>query len=320
MSKYFLGVDGGQSRTTAMIGDERGRVLGVGIGGPSNHAGAAEGRTKFITAMNSSMEAACAQAGLHAGAIRFASACLGFSGGPQDKEEILKAILPSDKIVLTHDALIALAGATAGDPGLITIAGTGSIAFGRNACGETARAGGWGYLFGDEGGAFWIASQALRAALRSEEGWGQSTSLRTALVEVTGAADANDLLHRFYTTDFPRPRIAGLAKLVNEVAEAGDVIAREILTEAAQQLVRIATAVGRQLFPAGEAVRSTYAGGVFRSSTVLKTFQGLLEIEPRHRVQPPVHGPAAGALLEAYRLAGLHCTLSDVPEEKAQQY
>jgi N-acetylglucosamine kinase-like BadF-type ATPase len=320
MSKYFLGVDGGQSRTTAMIGDERGRILGVGLSGPSNHAVAAEGRTKFITAMNTCLEAACAEAGLHAGAIRFTSACLGFSGGPQDKEEILKVILPSDRTAVTHDALIALAGATAGGPGLIAIAGTGSIAFGRNACGETARAGGWGYLFGDEGGAFWIAGQALRAALRSEEGWGPSTALRPALLQATGAADANGLLHRFYTTDFPRPRIAGLAKLVDEVAENGDTIAREILTEAAQQLERIATSVRRQLFPAGEVVRFTYAGGVFRSRTVLTTFQRLLEIEPSHRVQPPIHGPAAGALLEAYRIEGLHCVLSDVPEEKAQQY
>src|ERR1700735_156549 len=105
--KLFLGVDGGQSRTTALIGDEEGRVLGAGAGGPCNHAGAEEGRQKLARGGGGSV-----------------------GGGP------------------------ALAGATAGKPGIVMIAGTGSIAFGRNAGGRTARAGGWGFIFGDEGGAF----------------------------------------------------------------------------------------------------------------------------------------------------------------------
>ena len=168
---YFLGVDGGQSSTTAVIGDETGRVVGVGYGGPCNHAGAAEGRAKLVGAIQQSLRGACAQAGLDAESARFTSACLGFSGGPADKESILRDILRSERILVTDDALIALAGATAGEPGLVVISGTGSIAFGRNSAGRTARAGGWGYLFGDEGGAFWIARQAVRAALRWEEGW-----------------------------------------------------------------------------------------------------------------------------------------------------
>jgi N-acetylglucosamine kinase-like BadF-type ATPase len=321
MSQYFLGVDGGQSRTTALIGDERGRVLGVGIGGPSNHAGADQGRTKFISAVNTCLAAACAQAGLDAGVVRFISACLGFSGGPEDKEALVRAILRSDRTTVTHDALIALAGALAGEPGLITIAGTGSIAFGRNAAGRTARAGGWGYLFGDEGGAFWIVAQALRAALRSEEGWGPATSLRPMLLDATGGArNGNDLLHRFYTTDFPRPRIAGLAKLVDQAAEQGDPVAREILNEAARQLAPIAAAVRRQLFPPGEAVRVSYVGGVFQSALVLGPFQKLIESEPGNRVIAPVHGPAAGALLEAYHVAEVACVLANAPEEKPVEY
>lgn len=320
MSQYFLGVDGGQSRTTAMVGDERGRVLGVGIGGPSNHAGAAQGKTKFISAMNTCLDRACARAGLSRPTIRFSSACLGFSGGPEDKESIVKEILPSDRIAVTHDALVALVGATGGDPGLITIAGTGSIAFGRNASGQTARAGGWGYLFGDEGGAFWIVAQALRAVLRSEEGWGRETSLRSFLLDATGTRNANDLLHRFYTTEFPRPRIAALAKLVDRAAEEGDGTARTILNDAAQQLAAISHAVRCQLFGAREPTLVAYAGGVFRSTIVLEAFQKLIEREPFGQVLPARHGPAAGALLEAYRIAGVHCALTDVPQEKSAEY
>src|ERR1700733_12112823 len=257
MPRYFLGVDGGQSSTTAMIGDETGRIAGVGRGGPCNHAGASEGRAKFVGAIQASLREACAQAGLNPESVRFTSACLGFSGGPADKESILSEILKSDQTLVTDDAFIALSGATAGEPGLVVIAGTGSIAFGRNRAGRTARAGGWGYLFGDEGGGFWIARQALRAALRWEEGGGGPTSLRARLMDAAisqsrGTRNINDLLHRCYTPEFSRPRVASLSVLVNHAAESGDPVALEILDAAARELVLLAIAVRAQLFAAEE--------------------------------------------------------------------
>ena len=312
MPDYFFGVDGGQSSTYALIGDASGRVLGAGRGGPSNHVAASEGRAKFTGAIQSCLAAACANAGLDATAIRFTSACLGFSGGPADKEAILQEILPSDRTLVTHDALIALSGATCGEPGLITIAGTGSIAFGRNASGKTARAGGWGYVFGDEGGGFYIVRQAVRAALRFEEGWGDATSLRRMFLDAAAASDINQLVHRFYTPEFPRPRLAAFAKLVDDAAENGDAIAREILNEAARELATIAAAVRGQLFEKGELARVAYIGGVFRSRTVLAKFTELVG----KSVAPPIYGPAAGALLEAYRAVGVQCMLSNVPVEK----
>lgn len=306
-SGYFLGVDGGQSSTTALIGDAEGRVLGMGRGGPCNHVGAAEGRAKFIRAIEESLGAACAQAGLDRAKIRFHAACLGFSGGPADKDAILREILSVEHMLVTHDALIALSGATAGEPGIVVIAGTGSMAFGRNAKGQTARAGGWGYMFGDEGGGFDLVRKALRAALRMEEGWGPPTILRDMLLEQTGAADANDLLHRFYTDEFPRPRIAGFSKLVDEGAVRGDEVARELLHRSAEDLGTLVAAVQQQLFVASPTV--AYVGGVFRSKILLKRLEQLIE-----RLSPPVYGPAAGALIEAYRAAGLHPTLSRVPD------
>src|SRR5260370_20085697 len=147
--RYFLGVDGGKSSTTALIADEHGRVIGVGRSGPSNHVGEAEGRAKFVSAIEVCLTAACTEARLDFSTVQFASSCLGFSGGPSDKESILKEILRSERTLVTHDGLIALSGATAGEPGLIAIAGTGSFAFGRHASGDTARAGGSGYIFWD---------------------------------------------------------------------------------------------------------------------------------------------------------------------------
>lgn len=316
MTDYFLGVDGGQSSTVALIGGRDGRVLGVGRAGPSNHVGAAEGRAKFVGAITGCVGAACAEAQLDIRTVRFKSACLGFSGGPADKDAILREILASDRTILTHDALIALSGATGGRPGVVTIAGTGSIAFGRNAANKTARAGGWGYVYGDEGAGFWIVRQALRAALRFEEGWGPPTALHAILLKATGAGDANELLHRFYTPEFPRPQIAAFSKLADDAAEAGDGCAQEILNDAAQQLSTIASAVRSQLFAPLDRVQVAYIGGVFRSRVVLEKFRSLIEAGAGNAVTAPIYGPAAGALLEAYRAEGVQCTLSNVPVEK----
>jgi N-acetylglucosamine kinase-like BadF-type ATPase len=291
-------------------------VLGLGRAGPCNHVATGDAKTKFVNAIQGCIRAAAEQVGLDIPGLRFESACLGFSGGPADKESILREIIAGERISVTHDALIALSGATAGQPGLIVIAGTGSIGFGRNAAGKTARAAGWGYIFGDEGSGFYITRQALRAALRWEEGWGPATALRSVLLEATGASDINQLLHRFYTPEFPRPRVASLAKLVDEAAESGDETARNILNEAAQQLAIIAAAVRGQLFQTGEAARVSYVGGVFRSRILLERFRMLVEMQDGNEVAPPIYGPAAGALLEAYQTAGIRCTLSNVQEEK----
>jgi N-acetylglucosamine kinase-like BadF-type ATPase len=310
MARLFLGVDGGQSSTKALVGDESGRVLGAGEGGPCNHAGAAEGAAKLARAVTESVGAACRAAGLDPAAAAFEAACFGMSGGPEDKEALLRRAVRAARWVITHDAAIALAGAAAGEPGIVVIAGTGSIAFGRNAADRTARAGGWGYVFGDEGGAFDIVRQALRAALRFEEGWGPDTILRDRLLEATGSRDANGALHRFYTLDWPRSRVAALAPLVDEAADAGDEAASSILAAAAQQLATLAGSVRGQLWREGEPALVSYTGGVFRSPGLLARFKLLVEMRNGARCEAPAHDPASGALLEAYRAAGLRRALT----------
>lgn len=308
--KLFLGIDGGQSGTTALVGDESGKIVGVGHAGPCNHVGKAEGRARFLGAIGGCL------AGANPTGAEFEAACLGLSGGPEDKEALSRELIRAKHYRITHDAMIALAGATTGVAGVICIAGTGSIAFGRNASGQTARAGGWGYIFGDEGGGFDLVRQALRAALRNEEGWGPPTALKDALLEATGASSVNDLLHRFYTDDYPRARIATLAKLVDEAAQVGDPVASELLKTAAHQLATLVSSVRGRLFESAQAAEISYTGGVFRSQVVLERFRLLVELEEGNRLIAPQHGPAAGALLEAYRMAGLECSLSNLPPEK----
>jgi len=314
VGRIYLGVDGGQSATTAMVGDGEGNVLGMAKGGPCNHVSGEEARERFVTAIGGAVGEACERAGLGRDRRAFAGGCFGFSGGPADKRALVEEMFSFERLTVTHDGWIALAGATAGEAGIIAIGGTGSICFGRNAQGRTARAGGWGYVFGDEGGAFDLVRGALRAGLRMEEGWGPETALRGRLMEATGAASMNDLLHWWYTPDWPRSRVAKLAVLVDEAATEGDAVARELLAGAAQSLATIVGAVRGQLFAAGEKVRVAYVGGVFRSGPLRERFRMLTELSEGVTAGPPAYGPAAGALLEAYREAGLQVRLKNVPE------
>ncbi len=301
--KLFLGVDGGQSSTTALIGNEHGHILGRGVGGPCNHATAAEGRAKLQNAVTGSLAAACAAAQLDPATVHFAAACFGMSGGPDDKHAILAALIHTDRLIVTHDAAIALSGATATGQGIVTIAGTGSIAFARNAAGQTARAGGWGYVFGDEGGAFDIVRQSVRAALRMEEGWGPPTALRQAFLDATLQSTANHLLHLFYTPDWPRSRVASLSSLVDAAAAEGDPIALRVIENAAQELAMLAASVRAQLWQPGDTVDVAYIGGVFTSQRLLERYRTLVEFEAGNRCAAPLQGPAEGALLEAVRAA-----------------
>ena len=316
VGSLFLGIDGGQSSTIALIGDETGRVIGSGAGGPCNHIGAADERAKFAAAIEECVDAACRHASLDGREVRFHAACLGLSGLPEGQQPALDGIIRADRIVVTNDAVIALAGATVGEPGVIMIAGSGSISFGRNRAGKTARAGGWGYVFGDEAGAFGLARQGLRAALRQEEGWGPATKLHALFLQEGGARSANELLHLFYSADFPRARIASFAAIVERAASEGDRVARGILLKAASELALLASAVRRQLFERGETVRVAYMGGVFRSAIVREQFCALVQQEPGNHCGPPAYAPAAGALIEAYRAGGLNPPLTDVPDVK----
>jgi len=299
---YFLGVDGGQSSTRALIGDAAGHVLGEGSGGQSNHVGGAQGRERLIQAVTGALHGACADAGLSPANIEFASACLGFTGGPDGKEPILREIIRCRRLLIVDDSSIALAGAHAAKPGIVTIAGTGSVALGRNAGGRVARTGGWGYAFGDEGGAWGIVREALRAALRFHEEWGPPTALHDLFLRETGDADIHVLRRRFYTEEYPRPRVAAFSRIVDQAAELGDPVAAGVLQGAAQDLLTITGVVRRRLFAAAETVNVAYIGGVFRSRIVLQHFRRGLESDPNTRLVEPQYGPAMGALLEAGRL------------------
>jgi N-acetylglucosamine kinase-like BadF-type ATPase len=315
LPRYYLGVDGGQSSTTAIIANQDGQVLGVGRSGPCNHVSGDEATEKFLRVMRECLSQATSNARLDLDSSCFAAACLGFSGGAEDKASYSRELIRSDRLKLTDDAEIALIGATEGEPGIVVIAGTGSIAFGRNAQDQTARAGGWGYLFGDEGGAFDIVRRALRAALQFEEGWGPATSLHERMLEHTSAQTVNQLMHRWYAEQ-SRQAIAELAPLVTMAAEEGDAVAQNILGEAARALSWYAEGVYRSLFREHATISVAHIGGVFKSSSIRVAFAEQIRKRIGRDVIRPKLSPAAGALLEALRMDGNASKLTGVPETK----
>lgn len=308
-SRLFLGVDGGQSSTRAVIGDVSGAILGRAVGGPCNQVQAGIGGNNLRAVMGELLRDALRAAHLPAES-GFEAACFAVSGGPAGKQEILAESIRAEVVNVTTDAEAALEGASSGSPGIVVIAGTGSMALGRDQTGRIARCGGWGYAFGDEGGAFDIVRRATRKSLAAEEGWGEPTALGEILIKATGSKTANEALHRFYTSEWPRDRIASLAPAVDEVATEGDPVACRVMKETGSVLGSLAEIVAGCLDAIDLDLTLYPVGGVFRSRLVRESFK--FHLEPLDLpIGEAAHEADVGALIMAYRLAGLCPSIED---------
>jgi N-acetylglucosamine kinase-like BadF-type ATPase len=194
--------------------------------------------------------------------------------------------------------LIALVAGVDDDPGVVIIAGTGSIAYGRDAAGRTARAGGWGYLLGDEGGGFWIGRAALSAVVRHFDGRGPATLLTELVLEEMKLSSPTELIHAIYDHGLPRRSIAGMASVVQRAHEAGDAVASEILDRAATELTSAAASVIKRLDMRGDEFRIVLSGGIFTGIPALvpNVANRLPDIAPRSRVSRLAVEPAMGAV------------------------
>ncbi|HLW46712.1 MAG TPA: BadF/BadG/BcrA/BcrD ATPase family protein [bacterium] len=311
--EYFLGVDGGASSTTCAVATGDGAVIGIGHAGPSNHILASGGRERARAAVADSLARALALAGL--GAVAFRAAQFGMTGITRDSEQarvfasVVDDAVKAGMVRIENDAVIARAGALAGRPGVIVIAGTGSVAFGEDPSGRQARAGGWGYIFGDEGSGFAIGCGAVRAALHARDGTGEPTVLVERLADGAGMPLA-DIPMAFYEGRINRSRIAALSPVVSRAAEERDFVALRLIDEAAAALARLVAAVIPQLrWPDGP-VAVGPVGGVFDAGrTILRPLgEALARTAPAAVLVPPKLAPAVGAVLLAMRAGGVPLT------------
>jgi N-acetylglucosamine kinase-like BadF-type ATPase len=303
-SRLFLGVDGGQSHTEAVVADEFGNILGFGLGGASNHAEIPGGKERLRNAVLDSVSSAL---NLNPqSAIRnphFVSAHFGMTGGADYKEEIIQEIIDAEILKVGHDAPTALASGTGGKCGIVVISGTGSAIYGENERGEKARAGGLGYLFSDEGSGFWLATQTIRLAIKEQDGVIENAGLEKLVLDYFKVGKIRDLTTPFYNGKVSRDEIASFARTVHDAALEGNEVLRGQINFGANCLVEnVASVANRLQFV--DKLDVVGVGGMFRGTLMQKYFTEILAKKvPNANFIKPRFKPAIGALLLAYRNA-----------------
>ncbi|RLE79716.1 MAG: hypothetical protein DRJ52_07870 [Thermoprotei archaeon] len=291
----ILGVDSGGSKTEAVVIDEKGRVLRYFLGRGCNIA--VENEENIRKIFSRVFE--------QVGSVDLA--VLGMAGAGRKKHvkkatEILSRIISAKKLIVLSDAEVALIASTHYSPGVLIIAGTGSIAFSLNENRRVHRCGGLGYLLGDEGGGYWIGLRALRLLARILDGREEKSRLAERLMEALGVSDIDELVEKTYS-ELSVSEIASLAKIVVELSEV-DSYARRIVEDACTELARLAKCAAdkaRLNYPI-----VYYQGGLFSSKIFRKVFyEKLLEIfKNRVILKKPLFKPVAGSLLIAWRYLG----------------
>jgi N-acetylglucosamine kinase len=299
---YFLGIDGGGTKTAAVLIDRSGREIARAGSGPSNYYSV--GQATAEASLREAIHQILSLAGLTASEITAIG--LGMAGvdRPGDRE-IIRAMLSRiacfSCVVITNDAEAALVGGVGRRYGVVLIAGTGAIAYGVNTRGEVRRADGWGYLIGDEGSALWIGQQGLRAVVRAHDGRGPDTALEGLLVSQLDLPNTGALVKLVYADDFGVPHLAGLAPLVSQAAVSGDPVAQGILREAGGRLSETVCAVIRRLDMVDESFDAVLMGGVLQARDLVweTVVAALSAVAPRAQVIEPRHDAAVGAALLA---------------------
>lgn len=305
----FLGVDGGGTKTAFVLTDRDGRELARHEGGSSYYI--QTGFESLHALLNEGVHAVLSKAGASAKDIIFAFFGLPAHGEDSQVQPFLdvipEAVLGHDRYACGNDMICGWAGSLAGEDGINIVAGTGSIGYGERQ-GLSARGGGWGEVFSDEGSAYWIAVQGLNAFSRMADGRLPRGPLHELLTRELELKSDLDICGYVYATSTPqRDRIAALSRLVARAAVQGDDTARRIFDDAGRELAGIVDAIRRRLqYQPGERVNLSYSGGVFQGGElILQPFrQQLLACSPDYRLITPRYSPAIGAALYAARLSG----------------
>ena len=305
---YAVGIDGGGTNTRAILVGEAGQVLGLGYAGPSNYndVGFETAKSNIKKATNAALN----KAGLNQADIEL-SLFLGLAGVVSEKDRttihrMIKEIgvLTPQSTYVDHDVRIALAGALNMEEGICLIAGTGSSCYGRRKDGKSWRAGGWGALLDDAGGAYQIGLSALKAATQEFDGRGPATTITPKIMSALGIVNPDEIMHRVYVEGLCKREIAAFAPLVTKDAEAGDPVAYQILQEGALALAQMAQAVRERLnFQAN--IQIAVAGSVYKYSCLYrKTLtQAIKSKIPEAQITEPKLPPLLGAALLAFDTA-----------------
>lgn len=293
---HVLGIDAGGTKTVCYLADGDGRTLGEGRGSGANlHA---HGELEVEKVLHEVIEQALGDR-----AIRPDAVCVGVAGvDRQEDDRLMRGIMRrlglGAQTLIVNDALVALVAGVGDEPGVVLVAGTGSIAYGVNRDRFAARAGGWGHVLGDEGSGYWIGRQALMAVVREADGRGPATRLTALVLEHFGIARVDGLVRQIYDDQMRRHSVHALGPIVDRARAEGDVVAAEILREAGLELTRAAASVIERLGMRGQPFQTVMSGSMFRLIPWLAddVVRRLAEVAPRSTVSRLTAEPARGAV------------------------
>jgi N-acetylglucosamine kinase len=294
--RYVVGIDAGGTKTVGLLADETGTVVAEARGMGANLQ--TDGELQVEKVFDEIMETLSSQ-------HRVSAVCLGIAGVDRPHDEtvirgILRRLGHRETARVVNDGAIALVAGAPGRVGVVVLAGTGSICYGADPSGRTARAGGYGFLLADEGSGYWLGHQSLRAAVRAADGRGPETRLKGLLFEALGVASVAELIPRVYEKGLPKPRIAALASLVQVAFDEGDAVARTLIDAAGHELGLSAQSVARQLGLGPDPFPVVLAGGVFKGCpSVIESLERQLDLpggQPALLAAEPATGAVALAL------------------------
>jgi N-acetylglucosamine kinase-like BadF-type ATPase len=301
-SSLILGVDGGGSKTAALIArsDDKGviEIIGRGFGGPSNLLLA--GKERSLTSLNQAIGDAMRQAGVDGQKLDYAVLALAGSTSPDVERDVTEWASQrqlSSQLEIVHDVAPVLARGTEDGCGIALIVGTGSVAVGVNSEGESIIKGGWGHWFGDKGSGFYLGYRALAAVAEASDEIGPETVLSEMVMDTLGTTDPRSILAEVTSSGDTRREVAALAPIVLEAASKGDAVSLRIVDAAIKEASKLVAAVAKAL-DLEHAYQLAIAGGVICSS---QFFQDEL-IASLRLLQPPpgkitlVEEPVLGCL------------------------
>jgi N-acetylglucosamine kinase-like BadF-type ATPase len=301
---YVVGVDGGATKTVALIGTTAG-ILARGESGSSNYHNigtVAAGKAIRTAVLNAKKQAGLQ--GTRVGTAVVALAGIDSTRGVEIARRFVRHANVALKTFVIHDSVAAVYAATQGEPGITVNSGTGCFAAGINGAGEYVRVGGWGRIIDDKGSAFDIGMKAITDAFRMVDGRTPHTQLTTLLKRRFHVRRFDGILDSIYSNQMGVEEIAQLAPFVSKAA-SHDRVCRQILREAAMSLAELACTAARRLKMTDSSFPLVMVGGGFRSGRYLvDPFKSRVRDEcPRARFVKPKDEPVRGAYLIATRLA-----------------
>ncbi|UJL45402.1 ROK family protein [Virgibacillus sp. NKC19-16] len=305
---YVIGIDGGGTKTKAVIVDMKGKVVAQETVGPTNPnvVSKKELQHTFQTLFHSLRQ----QAPPHFSNILSVFAGVSGAGNATNKKVLQETIEPlienNIPIQIEADAINALYSGSYGAPGIVQIAGTGSITYGINSNLEHHRVGGWGYLFGDEGSGYDIGRKGIMAALQSVDGRASETILLPMIYAHFNVTNAQDLIRGIYASPTSKSEISPVAEIVFQGFKDDDPIAEGIIAEAVKETTLSIKALYEKLFYVEEKVEVVLCGGVFQEKNILpRLIKEDLRMYPAMKVVLPEMPPVGGSIIGAYLMQGV---------------